>query len=132
MIVVEGMYVRGVSPELFVEKAKAKKVELVLDVRRSFYRSPPFYPKAFEELLKPYGIKYIYEKRFGNPYSTVDYPDWDENKRLYQEYVVTKQKELLEEWKRRAKEEVVAVCCWCDTNDPAHCHRFWLQELMEA
>lgn len=134
-LVTEDTFVKGVDPEAFVQRLLAKKVNLVVDVRRSFYRSPPYYPKAFEEMLKPYGIRYVYEKRFGNPYKITEVPDLSENKRLYQKYVLTEQKDLLEKWKTLVKEhpeENVALVCWCPTNDPEKCHRFWLAELLKA
>lgn len=133
-LVTEDIFVKGVSLEVFLQRLKAKNVHVVVDVRRSFYRSPPYYPKALKESLNTHGIQHIYESRFGNPYKVTEYPDLEENKRLYQRYIKTEEKELVEEWKKRLREhpdERVALMCWCPTNDPTRCHRFWLQEVLE-
>lgn len=135
MIVTKDMFVKGVTSEEFLAKLKENKVNIIIDIRRSFYRSPPFYPKAFEQLLKPHGIDYIYEKRLGNPFNISDYPDMTENKRLYQEHIKTTQKDLLEKTKFYVTEnphENIALVCWCPTNDTTQCHRFWLKELIEG
>lgn len=134
MIVTKNMYIKGHPTEEFLSHLKEEKVHIVIDIRRSFYRRPEFYPKAFEKLLEPYGIEYIYERRLGNPFKVSEHPDMTENKKLYQEYVKTTQKDLLDKLKFYVKEnpeENIALVCWCATNDSTQCHRYWLAELIE-
>lgn len=128
-------HIKGVKPDQFIETLESLNVNTVIDVR--FWNIYPLYyhPKNMKDLLEIHGIEYALFQKLGNP--TMLRGRAGNNflfaKRLYQDFIRNKpesRKQFLELFKLSRFNKIYCLICYCPTNDPKLCHRFWLKELL--
>jgi hypothetical protein len=93
----------------------------------------PLFPKkaTLMALLPEHGIEYRHLAGLGNKFK--DVPDMAESKRLYQNDIIhAADFKKLTDFARDNGAKMICLLCYCNTVDPAKCHRFWLKELLEC
>lgn len=128
-------YITTRDMETFINAIKGK-VDVVIDIRWNTYHksNQGFNPKAFKTSLESVGINHSYFKALGNPFHALyDLKEFDKAKRDYLNYLKynSKAKKTFNELfsKFRFKKHYCLVC-YCNTEDPLMCHRFWLKEAL--
>lgn len=139
-------YLKGRRPSQVLATLQSLAVDVVLDVRRwaiyPVYFSPhpeklrpPLIP--FKQLLAEHNIEYRYEQLLGNPsiFRKKYGDDWETMKQAYRHYVLETVSAIFDTYialfKTLWQNKVVCLSCYCPTDDPRYCHRFWLKELFE-
>jgi hypothetical protein len=146
-------YLKGRKPNEVLLILKELKVDLVLDVRwwavYPLYFNPNIELKppleSFSILLMENQIEYRYEALLGNPSwlrdKYIPINDWEGAKKAYYDWIFngtykgTKIEHVLNGYisgfKKIWANKTVCIVCYCPTEDPRHCHRYWLKELFE-
>jgi len=129
-------YITTRDMDSFLNIIKDNKIDVVIDIRWSTYHKSKqgFNPKAFKTSLASIGIGYIYFKALGNPFHNLYGPkEFDKAKRDYLNYLKYNSKTVKDfkalYSKFRFKKNYCLVC-YCPTEDPLMCHRFWLKEAL--
>ena len=107
----------------------------VADVRQNPYVKKGFRPDELKESLGSNDIEYTRYKYLGNPFYKrhLKEKDFRIAKREYLDYVKSNQKaskdfeDLFNNFRFR---KIICLICYCETNDPKYCHRFWLKEAL--
>jgi len=128
-------HLKGVKPAQFIEALENLNVNVIIDVR--FWNIYPLYyhPKNMKDLLEIHGIEYKLFQKLGNPSELRKRAgnNFLFAKRLYQDFIQNKpepRKQFLELFKLSRFNKTYCLICYCPTNDPKLCHRFWLKELL--
>ncbi len=128
-------YITTRDMESFINTIKGK-IDIVVDIRWNTYHKTKqgFNPKEFKISLESVGINYFYFKELGNSLQALyNLKEFDMAKRDYLNYLkynskaVKTFKELFSKF--RFKKNYCLVC-YCNTEDPLLCHRFWLKEAL--
>lgn len=112
-----------------------RKFNKIIDVRlNTYYKSNQgFNPKDFKTKLDSINIEYQYIMILGNPFHHSE-EEFKENKNKYINYLNTnlKANKCLETLFKEINSNNKKVCliCYCNTEDPLKCHRFWLKETL--
>jgi len=122
----------------FINCIKGKKIDVVIDLRWSTYHKTKqgFGPTEFKKHLELNGISYFYIKALGNPFHALyDQKDLESDiaKKDYLNYLKYNSKarksfqELFSKFRFKKK---YCLICYCNTQQPTMCHRFWLKEAL--
>lgn len=128
-------YITTRDMESFINAIKGK-IDVVVDIRWNTYHKTKqgFNPEAFKTSLESNGIGYIYYKALGNPFQALyDHKEFDMAKRDYLNYLKYNSKALKtfkELFSKFRFKKNYCLVCYCNTEDPLMCHRFWLKEAL--
>jgi uncharacterized protein (DUF488 family) len=139
-------YINSRTMEAFIKQIKGK-IDVVIDVRYNTFFKRDFSPRKFKVALEANKIEYEYIQDLGNPYYRKFKEDFRKAKRAYLNYlrknvyIKSNKAELLPcnsleslfkkiAHKKDCKTKVFCLICYCDTENPALCHRFWLKEAL--
>jgi uncharacterized protein (DUF488 family) len=129
---IDQTYLKGIKPEQFIKTLESKNIDCVIDIR--FWSVYPTYfnPKNMEKLLEIHEIEYKQFQELGNPSSLRKRAkDFRKAKKLYTEYVKTEADDELTTLVNLMRfNKRYCLICYCPTEDPRKCHRFWLIELI--
>jgi len=130
---IDQTYIKGIKPEQLLETLEKKEIDCVIDIR--FWSVFPVYfnPKNMETLLKNHNIEYKQFQELGNPSSLRKRAgkDFRKAKKLYTEYVKTEAEDELRTLVNLMRfNKRYCLICYCPTEDPRKCHRFWCIELI--
>lgn len=124
-----GIGYEGLSLDQLVARLRAERVDVLVDVRLTpLSRKPGFSKRALSEALSAAGIRYVHDRRLGNPKDNrAAYADAASDagataRSRYRELIDTGAgADAVRELAALAEENVVAVLCF--EADGAHCHR---------
>jgi len=125
----------GKTPMELIQSLKMKKVNIVIDIR-SWPENPVYFePLKLQLLLIKNKIEYIQFQALGNPIVLRRQAgeNYELAKELYQKYIISAPKakdQFLELYKKIRFKKIYCLICYCNTNDPRICHRFWLRESL--
>lgn len=114
------------------------KIDVVIDIRWSTYHKTKqgFGPTEFKKHLESNGINYFYIKSLGNPFHALyDQKDFEsviakKDYLNYLNYNSKARKSFQELFSKFRFKKRYCLICYCNTEDPAMCHRFWLKEAL--
>lgn len=129
-------YITTRDMDSFINTIKGK-IDVVIDIRWNTYQKTKqgFSPEDFKKQLESNGIGYIYFKILGNPFHGLYdlKKESEQAKKDYLNYLKyhSKASKTFKELasKFRFKKNYCLVC-YCNTEDPTMCHRFWLKEAL--
>ena len=142
-------WINGKTIDRFIKELEQKKIDVVIDIRENtFYKSNQgFSPESLKSVLEIHNIEYFYLQDFGNPFHNKEYKNNPQkSKEMYlslfysdlfvKNNIVHRPKKVLRAFftkiahKRKYKKKVFCFICYCNTEDPTRCHRFWLKEKL--
>lgn len=117
------------------EKIKIADKILVVDVRQNPYVKTGFRPNELLQALEANEIEYNRFNHLGNPFYKrhLKEKNWLAAKKEYQDYLKSNEKAqqdfntLFAQFRFR---KLICIICYCNTEDPRECHRFWLIEAL--
>jgi len=124
-----GIGYEGLIVDQLVARLQAEGVEVLVDVRMTpLSRKPGFSKRALSEALSAAGIRYLHDRRLGNPKDNrAAYADASSDagataRARYRELITGGDgADAVRELAALAEEHTVAVLCF--EADQAHCHR---------
>lgn len=124
-----GIGYEGLSLDQLVARLQADGVEVLVDVRLTpLSRKPGFSKRALSEALSAAGIRYLHDRRLGNPKDNrAAYADASSDAgataRAHYREIITRGDgaDAVRDLATLAEEHAVAVLCF--EADQAHCHR---------
>lgn len=131
-------YITGRDVKEFIKELKyrIKDPIVVVDIRWNTYHKSKqgFDPAIFKKILEEHGIEYLRIKELGNPFHELyDKSEFIAAKQDYQDYLKhnSKAQHALQEFMKLLRfRKTYCLICYCPTEDPNLCHRFWLKETM--
>ncbi|MGB4777195.1 DUF488 family protein [Microbacterium sp.] len=124
-----GIGYEGLSVDQLVARLQVERVDVLVDVRLTpLSRKPGFSKRALSEALSAAGIRYVHDRRLGNPkdnraaYADAASDAGKTARSRYRELIDTGDgADAVRELAALAQEHAVAVLCF--EADGAHCHR---------
>lgn len=124
-----GIGYEGLSVDQLVTRLQAERIDVLVDIRLTpLSRKPGLSKKALSEALSTAGIRYVHDRRLGNPkdnraaYADTTSDAGTEARARYRELIKTGDgADAVHELAALADEHVVAVLCF--EADGARCHR---------
>lgn len=135
---IETEYITTRNMDNFINCIKGKKIDVVIDIRWSTYykKDQGFNLKEFKKHLESNGITYFYIKALGNPFHAL-YNQKDLERGItkkdylnYLKYNSKARKSFQELFSKFRFKKRYCLICYCDTEEPTMCHRFWLREAL--
>lgn len=131
-------YITTRDMDNFINCIKGKKIDVVIDIRWSTYHKTKqgFGPVEFKKHLESNGINYFYIKALGNPFHALyDQKDLEsviakKDYLNYLNYNSKARKSFQELFSKFRFKKRYCLTCYCDTQEPSMCHRFWLKEAL--
>ncbi|MGQ2914053.1 DUF488 domain-containing protein [Microbacterium aurantiacum] len=124
-----GIGYEGLNVDQLVERLLAKGIEVLVDIRLTpLSRKPGFSKRALSEALSAAGIRYVHDRRLGNPKDNrAAYADAASDagataRARYRELITSGDgADAVRDLAALSEEHTVAVLCF--EADQAHCHR---------
>lgn len=138
-------YIKTRDMEQFIEITQ-NRFDVIIDIRNNVYNkgTQGFMPKVLGLIMKLIGKEYYRFQRLGNPKKLREKAIKDAMgdinaqdqiaKKLYLNYLITDKQarnSFLQLYNKiNSAQKRFCLICYCDTEDPKKCHRFWLLEAL--
>ncbi len=128
-------YINSRDMASFIDAIEGK-IDIVVDIRWATYHKTKqgFRPEEFKEKLESVGINYIYIRALGNPfhalYSKEEFEVAKKDYLNYLKYNSKANKFFKELFGKFRFKKIYCLVCYCNTEEPLMCHRFWLREAL--
>lgn len=134
---IETAYLKGRKPEDLLKVLQEKHVNVVVDVRWWYQYPTYFHPKELNRFLLANKILFAGKQTLGNPSALRHQAgaDFVKAKALYLQHLEEPSTQaslefLLEFIRNHPCDWVYCLICYCPTEDPNLCHRFWLRDYI--
>jgi len=136
-MLIETAYLKGRKPEDLLKVLQAKRVNVVVDVRFGYKYPVYFFPTELSRFLQAHDILFLSRQTLGNPWILRQQAgtDFVKMKALYLQHLEQPSQQaaiglLLEYMRSHPPDWIYCLICYCPTEDPNLCHRFWLREYI--
>jgi len=132
-------FINSRDMEQFIEIIRGK-ADVIIDIRSNVFNKglQGFMPKVFKLIMKLIQKEYYRFKELKNPFrNDFSEAEFQEAKAKYLAYLKTEEKakdalirlhNLINS--KLSTNKIFCLICYCDTEDPLMCHRFWVFEAL--